>query len=462
MTMQQAEDQLRIVNRLRANGFKRLPPDDFVRASVLDGKRDLPDGMNRLGDWLANAPLSVLAYLPHELANLDHDLEGAGLNLNADPLEQLWITDEGELMVGGVESLEEKPVKPWAIYEDVLQAMRNRQKPFSRAADIEVELISKMIAQRVTRGSWQKLARLSFREAGQTASLDTALGSRVLSVSDLHSRAKRRTSTFKRMRGLPHLAALRPQLVQTDSGRKFKLLEANEDNLFRLQRIALTYREIGDLPFVPKLVHEDRQRLVFEFIDGVVPDICSREFCVSFAESLAALHSCGAGTVPRQAYLALVVDEVNYLQDRGLLGDDECRAALAAIRGGMPEAIKVGTVYSDMKANNFCVGSDGALGFFDVGSFTRFSHVESILTSHRTGAALDRKLFLEVYRSNGGVGDPYGRYDFEEIWGHLRSASYYDRSISRYSRLEFLRRRDRRKWVAKSLSKFRNLLNNSD
>ena len=104
-----------------------------------------------------------------------------------------------------------------------------------------------------------------------------------------------------------------------------------------------------------------------------------------------------------------------------------------------------------MKVANFCLGANGSLVPFDMGSFVLGQAIDIALANHRIRRSLDLDELAAGYRENGGNPSNLDAPRYLKLLGAAGMISYFHDSIKRFPAIQFKRQYYRRCMVEEHL-----------
>ena len=147
----------------------------------------------------------------------------------------------------------------------------------------------------------------------------------------LKTPAVRWNRVLRRLRFDAHSLHPLAWMIETESGRKFKLLRADMAFSHRIRWMMFSYEAACALNFVPRVVWHDSRNILLEFIDGETPDVTSARFVRAFAKCLAEIHAIDTGELSTEAMLYALDRDLSELVAGGLLqpkASDRLRKAM--------------------------------------------------------------------------------------------------------------------------------------
>ena len=272
------------------------------------------------------------------------------------------------------------------------------------------------------------------------AALTDILGTKYR-ASCLKTPAVRWHRALRRLRFDVHSLQPLAWLIETESGRKFKLLKADAAFSHRIRSMMFGYEAACALDFVPRVVWHDSRNILLEFIDGETPDITSARFTRAFAKCLAEIHALDTGELSIEAMLYALDRDLSELVAGGLLQRQASDRLRRAMVERLPATLRTSLTYADLQLSNFCFARDGRLVFFDLGGFQRGRIIDEYFLGHPISQQLDLKLFKECYAAAGGNVDFFDLSDAIRLRNQIRMAAFYARILRDAPRVQLRQRR---------------------
>jgi len=246
-----------------------------------------------------------------------------------------------------------------------------------------------------------------------------------------------------------------PWRVDCEDGRQYKLLKWSSENQMKQYGIVETTHALQNKKFVPSLVSSGENYLLVEFRSGTNIDTRTADFSRKFGVALAELHAHQAGILTREQILQIAesyLQEIEWRQpsSKGLL--IKVRDRLLSLT---PERVPTGTVYSDLKADNFLLDDQGELFFPDLGSFQLGQMLDVFLAGSPLFSSMCQSTFKETYLAAGGSEAVFQDNDWLKLLSALKMAEFFLRIHERFSVFNWRLKRNYSLWAKEKIDKLR-------
>ena len=229
-------------------------------------------------------------------------------------------------------------------------------------------------------------------------------------------------------------------LLETADGRRFKLLFAPAGNR-HLAKLKSTLPFARDLAFFPRCVFEDESHLLFEYVEGVLPDFSTAAFARGLAQGYAAVHALQLESRDVEEYLIKVRRGVDKL---GKAMSVDLSGVLAHIERHAPAKIHYSLDYCDIKPGNF-IENDAGVHFIDFGALKAEQAAGAMLFASPAFQQVDKAVFFDAYEAAGGPAPLRAIHPFLRLAHLIMLAAFNEKKRKKVVWWDVMLRRRRRR-----------------
>ena len=303
-----------------------------------------------ISEWIQHCHPNHVDLVIAQLASLSHVAAvGQGKNGHSSDLMQISVDTECRVTVDDE--------------ADISAAIQNLARsaistPSSR------HFLSKLCLSREQFPSWPKQLFAPFSRPWPRISnacrrrVEEVVGSKT-TYSPLQLKTVQRQHVLRSLNGAGWSLMPFPWRVDCDDGRQFKLLKAAPENRPVLDNLVATAQSLKGLSFVPEIVDIDDNHLLVEFRKGEKADWRSPQFATAFGTHLGTLHQRDAGNLTGSQIVTIAGSYLSEIEHYRPSKRDVVNRARDRLLASTPDTVPTGTVYSDLKPDNFLLMNKG-------------------------------------------------------------------------------------------------------
>ena len=217
-------------------------------------------------------------------------------------------------------------------------------------------------------------------------------------------------------------------LLETEDGRKFKLLSTSLRNRHWIDLHLFNYEVASKLKFVPRVMWSDACHLLVEFIEGALPAIEGDDFAIKLGQCLAQVHHVDANELSMDVVLQNIERDLQTIVRAQAISNAAASRLRDRLADCLPSRVRTSLTYVDLQRSNFCIAESGELIFLDLGSFQRGRFTDDSLFGHKLVRptlrhSLNLDLLKESYLDSGGVTQLFEWGKYLEVLDDIRKAA---------------------------------------
>jgi hypothetical protein len=211
--------------------------------------------------------------------------------------------------------------------------------------------------------------------------------------------------------------------LKLENGIIFKLLKSKQSDNFELKRISENISKIKDLHIAPKIVQNNINSLLVEYIEGVFPNPEDNSFCLDLASIFAKLHNVDSSLKDTSITKHNCQKDIDFLYSSKLINKLEADKLNRILDDLLPEKMVYGISYTDHNMGNFIYDKNGKLWLIDLGSFQSELPLDMYLPHGRLKNIVASTEFENEYISNGGYSQIFEHQKILKVIASIRAAA---------------------------------------
>ena len=246
--------------------------------------------------------------------------------------------------------------------------------------------------------------------------------------------------------------------VSCSDGRQFKLLKAAKENWPNIENMISTARCLNGLTHFPSVVDIGDDYLLVEYRNGEKADINSPKFSEALGHNLGNLHKIEAGHLTHTQIMVMAngyMSEISHYRPNTQKLLDRVREYLWK---NIPDTISTGTVYADLKPENFLFDEQGRLYMLDIGGYQRGQIIDVFLCGSGLFENISLVDFKRAYLATGMSSSIFEDTTYIAVLNATKLAAFFLRVRTRFGVLDRRNRRDYNHWADDKITQLEKLV----